>query len=112
MRKNRIGKLFISRNGESISEALVAVLITALGALLFATMVSVSTRMIRNSETKMNAYYQEISVDPDGNGTQQTILFSDADSDKELTVNGSSTKTVTFYQNSEGTASYYAGGEP
>lgn len=111
MNKNRIKKKLSSQSGESISEALVAVLITSLAVLLFVTMVSASTRIIQSSETKMSRYYQEISAQP-ASETEAVIRFSDGDSGKPLFVNGTAEQKVTLYKNTEGTALYYTGDEP
>ncbi|MGN0434221.1 MAG: hypothetical protein ACI4EB_06745 [Bilifractor sp.] len=103
-------KKIASQRGESITEVLVAVLITSLAVLVFATMVSASTRIIRSGEKKMNKYYEDISVDP-GNKSEESIAFSDGNS-QVLSVNGDSEKNVTLYKNSEGTALFYTGDEP
>lgn len=50
-----------SRRGESLGEALAAVLITALGALVLASMVTISTRTVRKSQTKMDGFYSQKS---------------------------------------------------
>lgn len=111
MRMSYIRKKISSQRGESITEVLVAVLITALAVLVFATMVSASTRIIRSGEIKMNKYYEDISVDP-GNKSEESIAFSDGNSHDALSVNGDSGKKVTLYKNSEGTALFYTGDEP
>lgn len=111
MRMSYIRKKIASQRGESITEVLVAVLITSLAVLVFATMVSASTRIIRSSEIKMNKYYKDISVDS-RNKSVASIAFSDGNSHGGLSVNGDSEKNVTLYKNSEGTALFYTGDEP
>lgn len=111
MRMSYIRKKIASQRGESITEVLVAVLITSLAVLVFATMVSASTRIIRSGEKKMNKYYEDISVNP-RNNSKESIAFSDGNSHDALSVNGDSKKSVTLYKNSEGTALFYTGDEP
>ena len=111
MRMSYIRKKIASQRGESITEVLVAVLITSLAVLVFATMVSASTRIIRSGEKKMNKYYEDISVNP-GNNSKESFAFSDGNSHDALSVNGDSKKSVTLYKNSEGTALFYTGDEP
>lgn len=111
MRMSYIRKKIASQRGESITEVLVAVLITSLAVLVFATMVSASTRIIRSGEKKMNKYYEDISVNP-VNNSKESIAFSDGNSHDALSVNGDSKKSVTLYKNSEGTALFYTGDEP
>ena len=94
-----------SNKGESIAEVLVAVLFTVLASILFASMLTVSARIVQKSETKMNQYYQESSADGD-TGNLQKVEFKDS-SGNTLTINGKSSKSVTVYQNSGKTASYY-----
>lgn len=108
MNKKRVFTKLKSQNGESIVEVLVAVLITALASVLFAAMFTASTRIIQSGATKMNEYYESLSVDTDA-ATTAKIKFSDV-SGQDLMVNGSSEKQVTVYQNNGKTASFYVGG--
>ena len=55
-RENYILRKLRANKGESLAETLVAALITALAALLFATMMTSSTRIISKSEVTMDSY--------------------------------------------------------
>lgn len=46
-----------SKNGETITETLVSVLIAAAAMILFASMITSSQRILQKSESIMNAYY-------------------------------------------------------
>lgn len=48
-----------SKLGESIAEVLVALLIAALGLLMFASMITSSSRIIQKSSNKIQEYVQE-----------------------------------------------------
>ncbi|MGY3724849.1 hypothetical protein SAMN05421767_11515 [Granulicatella balaenopterae] len=47
-----------SQKGESIAEALIALLIVALGIVLLAIMISASTRIVKKSNERLEAMYQ------------------------------------------------------
>ncbi|MDD3277258.1 MAG: hypothetical protein PHG16_00030 [Lachnospiraceae bacterium] len=47
-----------SRKGESLSETLVGVLISAIALLLLASMVMAATRIVSNSEAHMTKFYE------------------------------------------------------
>ena len=61
MKKKWIAKLN-SRTGDSIAEVLVALLISALGLVILASMIISSTRMISSSRDKMERYYEANNI--------------------------------------------------
>lgn len=57
----KIKKKLKSKKGETITETLVSVLIAAAAMILFASMITSSQRILKKSESIMDAYYTGIS---------------------------------------------------
>ena len=88
-----------SRHGESIAEALIALLISSVGLMMFAGMITSSVRLITRSKTVLHSYYQKNNVleTRDGRpaGSMNMIL-------KTGGTSGTETESfeVTYYENS------------
>lgn len=59
---NKIEQKLKSFKGETIAEALMASLLGGIGLLILATMIRVSHRMIDNSNSIVNAFYEEVNL--------------------------------------------------
>ena len=96
-----------SRKGESIAEVLVALLVSALGIVLLASMIASSVRMIEQSRETVNDYVVEQNKLADGtapaNAPEGTVtLTNEAGRDQELTdATKNSGTTVVYYKNEE-----------
>ena len=86
-RENYILRKLRANKGESLAETLVAALITALAALLFATMMTSSTRIISKSEVTMDSYYEELSTQSKAApGEDKTLTFRSSDDITDRTL--------------------------
>ena len=68
----RIGAKLRKRGGESITEVLVAVLISAVALTMLASMIAASTTMIQRSRSQMEKYYEgnrALDLRQDSSGT-------------------------------------------
>ena len=72
----RIRSKLGSRAGESISETLVALLISALALVMLAGVITTSTRIVTSSRESMNNYYDACNamVDPDSSTDEDTEI--------------------------------------
>ncbi len=61
-RENSIYEKLRSRAGESISETLVALLISSLALVMLAAMITSTSRVVKQSKLKMDDYYQACSL--------------------------------------------------
>lgn len=59
---NKVGQKLKSFKGETIAEALMASLLGGIGLLILATMIRVSHRMIDNSNSIVNGFYEEVNL--------------------------------------------------
>ena len=75
----QIRKKLSSRAGESIAEALIAVLVIAVALTMLASMISATTNMVKTSEKKMDEYYTA------------SAALENLDSDKTVKISFSST---------------------
>lgn len=57
----KIKEKLSSQKGESLSETLIGVLISAIALLLLASMITAGTRIVRKSMTNMNNFYTDVS---------------------------------------------------
>lgn len=95
---NIISNKVLNNYGESLAEALVAILVSALGLLLLATMVQSSTNIINSSKQKINeyvieenklvdlSYAQEGTINICVSGTTDPIKFSNKDPDNKIVL--------------------------
>lgn len=90
MQYKRIRKKLKSDAGESISEVLVALLISSLALVMLASMISTTQRIVSTSKEKMNQYYE-------ANQVLDTMSESGGDLDMAISggaaVNGSTGTT-------------------
>lgn len=94
-------KILKGRRGETITEALVTILIVAIAAAMFATMVMVASNILRTATEETAKMYGELSIaETRTGGTEGTVKF---------TI-GIETKTpaVQFYSEGEGALTSYA----
>ncbi len=103
MMKDLMNKLK-SSNGDSIAEVLVAILITALATIVFATMVSSSVQMIEKSSETMNDYYASISTPTKTTGNVN-VTFKNT-SGTPVTIGGQDYLLVDVYGKTDD-AKYY-----
>ena len=68
-----------SCSGESISETLIAVLISALALVMLAAMITASVNMTMQSKTKMAAYYAKNNALALPSGQTQTMVVTISD---------------------------------
>ena len=101
---NALAKLQLkirNRDGESIIEVLVSLLISVLSLAMLVTMITTSTKITKASEDKMKEYYDasltvsKMAVDS-GDGTCSLILTNDNDETEKYPY------TVNYYVNNEG----------
>ena len=81
--------------GESISETLVSVLISALALVMLAGAITTATRIVKNSRTKLEAYYK-------ANEIMAEMPTSSSDSSVEVLSTG---KTIRFIESGNDAAS-------
>ncbi|MBR0399948.1 MAG: hypothetical protein IJH95_03930 [Mogibacterium sp.] len=102
-RKNKIYLKIHSKSGESISETLVALLISALALVMLAGAVGASSRIVTNSRNRINEYYDAnqnsdgiVMMSGSGNTGALTVTdITDKNNQKQLVVN----KSVKCYIN-------------
>ncbi len=94
-----------SKKGESISEVLIALLISALAIVLLAGMINASTEMIQKSKDKMDKYVNAENgiVEQNTNGTEPGSVTTK--------VNGRETKLSDDSPNYVVPVQYYTNGE-
>ena len=94
-----------SRKGESISEVLVALLISALGIVLLAAMISSSVRMIDTGRDKIQSYVEAENRLVERNGAADgtgTLTMTDASGyERRLTRTSPVSAPVVYYANDE-----------
>lgn len=104
-----------SQRGETLVEALVAILISSLGMLMLATAISTAKNLVLDSKDAMETYYENESknivqcTSPSGSGKTATISNDGGESGTtEVTINGITFyeakvggRTVTFYKRTE-----------
>lgn len=99
----------LSRKGESISEALVSLLIASLAMLMFVGAVTASTHLIMSAKERMNTYYAErnhleetMQKNAAGEGSEETAItfHATASDDVPVTIkiNDYSTENWTAYR--------------
>lgn len=80
----KILKKIKRKDGETLVETLVALLIAAIGLTILASMITTTSRLVKTSKDKMDTYYSKnIALDnPSGTGTSKkvTVEFSGAGS--------------------------------
>ena len=91
-----------SKSGESITEGLVALLISSLGLLLLAGMITSTNRIVsRSKEATRNYIEQNNALVEQGTSLETgTVSFSGGGSEK-LTNNSGDTISVTYYTNEQ-----------
>ncbi len=100
MKKHMLQKLH-SVVGETITEVLVALLISALALAMLASMIQAASNMITTSKTKMDEYYKQNNVlgNQTGTGTDpKTFTFSENSTATDIK---SETYTVKLFENKE-----------
>ena len=107
-----IKKQMSSESGETIVETMVSVLITSLSLLLLATAIGASIRIIQQSKQSMDTRYsQESSMVK----RFETEAIGDETGSYSITggapiIASDNTKTLDFYETSDGVALYKRGG--
>lgn len=112
--KNQTGfgiiKKCLEKRGESIAEALIAILVAALGMLLFSTMLISSGKLIKRSNAALDNYYTGInnmekrdSTAQDGTGTAviSENLFGAASSMKTDKTDQGQSEEIRLYQSAD-----------
>lgn len=100
----RLARLWANERGDSMVEALVAILIAALGASLLATMVMASTNVASSSQTTLQNLYKAES-DTAVQWVQHAYVnigFGDKDESVKVDVYGSSDGEFFRYQHMQG----------
>ena len=71
--------------GESIAEVLVAILVACFGLLILATMITVSSKLIKESQSRIEEYYLKLNdvERQDGAAESGTVVFSDTNLQSE-----------------------------
>ncbi len=90
-----------SRAGESISEVLVALLVSALALMMLASMVASSSNMVQTSRQKMQDYItaENALTEQSGKGTDGTVTVQNGGEGLSLYDGADSEIAVTYYQN-------------
>ena len=92
-----------SKSGESITEVLVALLISSLGLLLLAGMITSTNRIVSRSKEATKQYVQQTNalVEQSGTGSGSgSVTFSGGGLTK-LTYNSGDSISVTYYTNDQ-----------
>ena len=93
-----VKKRLKNNSGESITEVLVALLISALALVLLAGMINASSNLITNSKDKISSYVEkENSIVEQGSGGDSGTV----DMGIKLSDNGGSSISVKYYTNTE-----------
>ena len=100
--KQRITARLRSEKGESISEVLVALLISALALIMLVTMVQRSTLLVQNSARTMDRYIgaENNLAEPNGDGTPGSVTVKRGDETILLYDGAESAIPVAYYENS------------
>ena len=87
--------------GESIGEVLVATLISSLGLLMLALMISTASKMVTSSRSVMDNYIKDevsiVTADSSSNTKNGSLTFRNGDKQREL-VKGVNNLNVSYYQ--------------
>ena len=99
---NNLIKKLNSGKGETITETLVALLISALGLVMLAAAISSAGSVITRSREKLDAYYLEnekvINRVPPTDGTSNDITITITDTNGNISAQ---TNVAKFYKNAE-----------
>lgn len=94
-----------SRAGESISEVLIAVLVSAVGLVLLAGMISSTSHLIQSSKDKIHTYADNnkaLVEKADGSVKEGTVVFRTSSGNVKLTDGDhSASVSVVYYENPE-----------
>ncbi len=90
-----------SRKGESISEVLVALLVSTLGIVLLASMIASSSRLIEKSRATVQSYVTEENaiVDRGTSDLKGTVSVRTDGNSRRLTDSAATSADVYFYVN-------------
>ena len=107
--KNRIGngspvaRRLRSRSGESLTEVLVAVLISAVALVMLAMMVATASRLIQSSQKNMEEYRNSNQALANQGDTTNvgTVRFQDGNGTGVEIAHGVGEVSVYYYENSE-----------
>ena len=104
--KEKLKKKAYSKEGETIGEVLVALLISALALLMLAGAITSSSRIITTSKNTMNTYYSnaETVAKMDNNGYSGTMQISFTDT----TNNNSISSSINYYKSGDGNQKLFA----
>lgn len=93
-----INKKLHSKKGESLSETLVALLLSALALVMLAGAVSASFKVVNTSKTKLNEYYanSQALVSMSSAGTAATISIAPAVNSDKLNL---PSYAIQYYKN-------------
>lgn len=87
--------------GESIGEVLVATLISSLGLLMLALMISTASKMVTSSRSVMDNYIKDevsiVTADSSSNTKNGSLTFRNGDKVRKL-VKGVNNLNVSYYQ--------------
>ncbi|MBQ9544901.1 MAG: hypothetical protein IJV00_07230 [Clostridia bacterium] len=88
--------------GESLSEILIALLVSSLAIVLLAGMINASSTMISNSREKVADYVSADRSVVEQNGSSETGTVSIKEGSETITLtDGAGSITVVYYSNSE-----------
>ena len=92
-----------STKGESISEVLIALLISTLGIMLLAGMINASANMITKSKDKIKDYVAKENgiVAQSSSGAVGVVSFMKEDNSGTIKLNEEETVEVKYYENDE-----------
>lgn len=98
----RIRAKLRTRGGESITEVLVAVLISAVALTMLASMIAASTRLIQTSRSQMEKYYEgnrALDLQQDSSGTSGCVVVGDTSIPVYISENAlGGTKVYAFWK--------------
>ena len=93
-----------SKKGESISEVLVALLLSTLGIMLLAGMINASANMITKSKDKIKDYVEAENgiVAQSSSGVSGTVSFTNIEGTETIKLNeDGNSVTVNYYENDQ-----------
>ena len=94
-------KKLLCRRGETLTEALVSILVIALSAALLATMITVAATINRSASNAMGSYYAQITAAEGGNAlttpTLVTLTGTSVSGTVDVTYYGRDTDSLAAY---------------
>ena len=96
---NRLSNKLNSRTGETIAETLVALLISALALIMLAGAISTTSRVVTESENKMQEYYTANNSLAEPSGNNGTLTIADSEGKNVILFGTTSSIDIAYSKN-------------